>query len=61
MADLKDLVAKEETSSDTTLDDLTMKVQQALSQTQISTSSSSDNFGIQLGIKLDGHNYSLWS
>ena len=37
-----------------------MKMQQALTQTQISTNSSSDNFSIHMGIKLDGHNYDLW-
>ena len=57
MADMKDLVARGESSA-ATIDDLTMKMQQALTQTQ---SLSSDNFGIQMGIKLDGHNYALWS
>ena len=36
-------------------------MQQALTQTQISTHPSSDNFGIHMGIKLDGQNYALWS
>ena len=36
-------------------------MQQVLTQTQIWINSSSDNFGIQMGIKLDGHNYALWS
>ena len=61
MAKLIDLVVIEEKSSAAILDDLTMKMQQALTQTQISINSSSDNFGIQMGIKLDGHNYVLWS
>ena len=57
MTDMKDLTAKGESSA-ATIDDLTMKMQQALTQTQ---NSNSDNFGIQMGIKLDGHNYALWS
>ena len=61
MAELTDLVAIGEKSCTAILDDLTMKMQQALNQTQISINSSSDNFGIQMGIKLDGHNYALWS
>ena len=32
-----------------------------MAQTQISTNSSFDNFDIQMGIKLDCHNYALWS
>ena len=46
MAELTDLLAIGEKSSVAMLDDLTMKMQQALTQTQISTNSSSDNFGI---------------
>ena len=61
MAELTDLVAIREKSFATILDDLTIKMQQVLTQTQISTNSSSYNFGIQMGIKLDGHNYALWS
>ena len=61
MAELTDLMATGEKSSTAILDDLTIKMQQALTQTQISTNSSSDNFGMQMGIKLDGQNYALWS
>ena len=61
MAKLTDLMATREKSSAAILDDLTIKMQQALTQTQISTHPSSDNFGIQMGIKLDGQNYALWS
>ena len=61
MAELTDLMATGEKSSAAILDDLTIKIQQALTQTQISTHSSSDNFSIQMGIKFDGHNYVLWS
>ena len=61
MAELTDLVVTGENSSAAILDDLTIKMQQSLTQTQISTNSSSDNFGIQMGIKLHGHNYALWS
>ena len=32
-----------------------------MTRTQTSINSSSDNFGIHMGIKLDGHNYALWS
>ena len=61
MAELTNLVATGEKSYAAIVDDLTIKMQQALIQTQISINSSSDNFGIQMGIKLDGHNYTLWS
>ena len=61
MAKLTDLMATREKSSAAILDDLTIKMQQALTQTQTSTHSSSDNFGIPMGIKLDGQNYALWS
>ena len=54
-------MATGEKSSAAILDDLTIKMQQALTQTQTSTHSSSDNFGIPMGIKLDGQNYALWS
>lgn len=47
MAELTDLVA--------------MKMQQALTQTVIPATSSLDNLGTQVGIKLDGQNYALWS
>ena len=46
MAKLTDLVVTGEKSSAAVLDDLTMKIQQALTQTQISTNLSFDNFGI---------------
>ena len=61
MAELTDLVTTEEKFFAAILDDLTIKMQQVLAQTQISINSSSDNFGIQMDIKLDGHNYALWS
>ena len=55
------LMATGEKSSAAILDELTMKMQQALIQTQTSTHPNSDNYGIQMGIKLDGQNYALWS
>ena len=61
MAELTDLLATWEKIFAAILDDLTIKIQQTLTETQISTNSSSDNFGIQMGIKLDGHNYAQWS
>ena len=59
MAELTDQVAIREKSFTAILDDLMMKMKQALTQTQTPTYSSSDNFSIQMGIKLDGHNYTL--
>ena len=61
MAELTDLMATGEKSSAAILDELTVKMQQALIQTQTSTHLNSDNYGIQMGIKLDGQNYALWS
>ena len=61
MAELTDLMATGEMSSAAILDDLTIKMQQALTQTQTSTHPSSNNFGIPMGIKLDGQNYALCS
>ena len=63
MAELTDLVATREKASAAILDDLTIKMQQALIQTQTKTSANSsyDNFSIHMGNKLDGHNYALWS
>ena len=61
MAELTDLMATGEKSSAAILDELTVKMQQALIQTQTSTHPNSDNYGIQMGIKLDGQNYALWS
>ena len=59
MAELTDLVATGENSFAAILDDLMIKMQQALTQTQTSTNSNYDNIGIHMGIKLDGHNYVL--
>ena len=56
-----DLMASEEKATTTILDEITMRMQQAFSQTQTSTSSGHDNFNIQIGVKLDGTNYALWS
>ena len=61
MAELTNLMATGEKSSAAILDKLTMKMQQALIQTQTSTHPTSDNYVIQMGIKLDGQNYALWS
>ena len=61
MAVLTDLMATGEKSSAAILDKLTVKMQQALIQTQTSTHPNSDNYGIKMGIKLDGQNYALWS
>ena len=63
MAESTDLMATGEKSSAAILDELTVKMQQALIQTQTQTSThpNSDNYGIQMGIKLDGQNYALWS
>ena len=61
MAELTDLMAIGEKFSVAILDNLTIKMQQALIQIQILTHPSSDNFGIHMGIKLDGQNYALWS
>ena len=59
MAELTDLVATEEKSFIAILDYMMIKMQQALTQTP--ANSSFDNFGIHMGIKLNGHNYALWS
>ena len=56
-----DLMASEENFTATILNEITMRMQQAFSQTQTSTTSSHDNFNIQIGVNLDGINYALWS
>ena len=61
MAEVTDLMVTGEQPFAAILEDPTIKMQQALTQTHISTNSSSDNFGIHMGIKLDGYNYALWS
>ena len=61
MAEPTDLMATGEKTSVAILDELIMKMQQVLIQTQTSTHPNSDNYGIQIGIKLDGQNYALCS
>ena len=61
MAEPIDLMATGEKSSAAILDELSFKMQKALIQTQTSTHPNSDNYAIQMGIKLDGQNYALWS
>ena len=62
MAEPTYLIATGEKTSAAILDELTIKMQQALIQTQNSAQPpTSDNYGIQMGIKLDGQNYALWS
>ena len=61
MVEWTELVAKGENSSAVIIDELTVKMQQALTQTQTPTTSNPDNLGTQMGIKLDGKNYTLWS
>ena len=56
-----DLVALEEKSTANILDKITMRMQQAFSQTQTSTNSGHDNFNTKIGVKLDGTNYTHWS
>ena len=61
MTKLTYLIATGEKSSAAILDELTVKMQQILIQTQTSTHPNSDNYGIQMGIKLNSQNYALWS
>ena len=61
MVELTDLMTTEEKFFAGIVNELTIKMQKVLTQTQILINSSSDNFGIQMGIKLNGHNYVLWS
>lgn len=42
-------------------EDLTSRMTQALSQNQMQTHTTNDSFAAQIGVKLDGSNYPLWS
>ena len=53
-----DSVASGEKSTATILNEITMRMQQAFSQTQTQTSTT---LGHEISVKLDGTNYALWS
>ena len=62
MAEPADLVVQGENSTTAVLENLTTRMQQALTQNQIQTQATThDPSTIQIGIKLNGTNYALWS
>ena len=61
MAKHTDLVATTDNSTGAILNELTEKMQKALTQNLILMTVSQENFGTYIGIKLDGTNYALWS
>ena len=57
-----DLIEQEQPNTATTLDNLTMRMAQIVTQNQTQTSSVIyDIVVVPIGIKLDGTNYALWS
>ena len=56
-----DLMAMEDNSTKAILNELTETMQKVLAQNQTPMTSSHETFGTQIGIKLDGKNYALWS
>ena len=61
MAEHTDLVVMEDNSTEAILNELTEKMQKALTQNLTPMTASYENFGTQIGIKLNGTNYALWS
>ena len=55
------LVATTDNSTGAILNELTYKMHKVLTQNLTTITSSHENFGTQIGIKLDGTNYALWS
>ena len=57
-----DLIEQEQPNTATTLDNLTMRMAQIVTQNQTQTPSVIyDTVVVLIGIKLDGTNYALWS
>lgn len=62
MTDPTDLIEQGQQSTAALLEDLTTRMTQVLTQNQIQTpAATSDPTATQIGIKLDGKNYALWS
>ena len=62
MATPIDLIEQEQPNTATTLDDLTTRMAQIVTQNQTQTPSVIyDTVAVPIGIKLDGTNYALWS
>ena len=59
MAKHTDLVATTDNSTRAILNELMEKMQKALTQNLTPMTTSHENFGTQIGIKLDGTNYTL--
>ena len=61
MAEHTDLVATTDNSTGAILNKLTKKMHKVLTQNLTPMTASHENFGTQIGIKLNGTNYALWS